>query len=169
MDIIGLIMRHWNAITDTLRAAMTVADVYLPVLLEAEDGIARGNDWAQGFMRGVRARPTSWRPLIEGEAQGGLLLPMMLFAHEHDPDPTLRPGAIPVEKREEFMEMMVASLTKIYRFFEPQRLELAHAMRDNARMPLRRTGPKVGRNDACPCGSGRKYKHCCAASVSGLH
>jgi preprotein translocase subunit SecA len=24
-----------------------------------------------------------------------------------------------------------------------------------------RTGPKVGRNDACPCGSGKKYKHCC--------
>src|SRR5271156_6698303 len=22
---------------------------------------------------------------------------------------------------------------------------------------------KVGRNDACPCGSGRKYKHCCQA------
>ena len=24
-----------------------------------------------------------------------------------------------------------------------------------------RTGPKVGRNDQCPCGSGKKYKHCC--------
>jgi preprotein translocase subunit SecA len=24
-----------------------------------------------------------------------------------------------------------------------------------------RKGPKVGRNDPCPCGSGRKYKHCC--------
>jgi preprotein translocase subunit SecA len=24
-----------------------------------------------------------------------------------------------------------------------------------------RTGPKVGRNDPCPCGSGRKYKQCC--------
>ncbi len=24
-----------------------------------------------------------------------------------------------------------------------------------------RTGPKVGRNDSCPCGSGKKYKHCC--------
>lgn len=23
------------------------------------------------------------------------------------------------------------------------------------------TGPKVGRNDPCPCGSGKKYKHCC--------
>jgi hypothetical protein len=21
--------------------------------------------------------------------------------------------------------------------------------------------PKTGRNDACPCGSGKKYKHCC--------
>lgn len=25
-----------------------------------------------------------------------------------------------------------------------------------------RTGPKVGRNESCPCGSGKKYKHCCA-------
>ena len=24
-----------------------------------------------------------------------------------------------------------------------------------------RTGPKVGRNDTCPCGSGKKYKKCC--------
>ncbi|MBG89153.1 MAG: preprotein translocase subunit SecA [Verrucomicrobiales bacterium] len=27
-------------------------------------------------------------------------------------------------------------------------------------MPVR-TGPKVGRNDKCPCNSGKKYKHCC--------
>jgi len=24
-----------------------------------------------------------------------------------------------------------------------------------------RSGPKVGRNESCPCGSGKKYKHCC--------
>ncbi len=29
-----------------------------------------------------------------------------------------------------------------------------------AAAPLRRTEPKVGRNDPCPCGSGKKYKHC---------
>ena len=28
-----------------------------------------------------------------------------------------------------------------------------------------RTGPKVGRNDPCPCGSGRKYKHCCGKNA----
>jgi preprotein translocase subunit SecA len=27
--------------------------------------------------------------------------------------------------------------------------------------PIRNTGPKVGRNDPCPCGSGKKYKKCC--------
>jgi hypothetical protein len=29
--------------------------------------------------------------------------------------------------------------------------------------PIRRDVPKVGRNDPCPCGSGKKYKKCCGA------
>ena len=28
------------------------------------------------------------------------------------------------------------------------------------RQPVRK-GKKIGRNDPCPCGSGKKYKHCC--------
>jgi uncharacterized protein YecA (UPF0149 family) len=28
---------------------------------------------------------------------------------------------------------------------------------------IRRQTPKVGRNDPCPCGSGKKYKKCCGA------
>ena len=28
---------------------------------------------------------------------------------------------------------------------------------------VRRTEPKIGRNEPCPCGSGKKYKRCCAA------
>lgn len=28
-----------------------------------------------------------------------------------------------------------------------------------------RTGAKVGRNDACPCGSGKKYKKCCGKAA----
>ena len=27
--------------------------------------------------------------------------------------------------------------------------------------PIRNTGPRIGRNDPCPCGSGKKYKACC--------
>jgi preprotein translocase subunit SecA len=29
--------------------------------------------------------------------------------------------------------------------------------------PYRRAEPKIGRNDPCPCGSGRKHKKCCGA------
>ena len=32
------------------------------------------------------------------------------------------------------------------------------------RVQVKRRVPKVGRNDPCPCGSGRKYKHCCGKS-----
>jgi yecA family protein len=39
---------------------------------------------------------------------------------------------------------------------------LEEARRERARTPARRV--RVGRNDPCPCGSGRKYKHCCGKS-----
>jgi len=32
------------------------------------------------------------------------------------------------------------------------------------REPLTRQMPKIGRNDPCPCGSGKKYKKCCGAN-----
>ncbi|MCP4572121.1 MAG: preprotein translocase subunit SecA [bacterium] len=35
---------------------------------------------------------------------------------------------------------------------------------DAAPRPVQRETPKVGRNDPCPCGSGRKYKKCCGAA-----
>ncbi|MDO4869584.1 MAG: SEC-C metal-binding domain-containing protein [Bacillota bacterium] len=30
---------------------------------------------------------------------------------------------------------------------------------------VRRESPKIGRNDPCPCGSGKKYKHCCGRNA----
>jgi preprotein translocase subunit SecA len=32
-------------------------------------------------------------------------------------------------------------------------------------LPVRRSMPKVGRNDPCPCGSGKKYKNCCGRTA----
>jgi len=39
--------------------------------------------------------------------------------------------------------------------------EAAAATEAQAKTKPLRTGPKVGRNDPCPCGSGKKYKNCC--------
>ncbi len=38
-----------------------------------------------------------------------------------------------------------------------------------AHTPHVRKGPKLGRNDPCPCGSGRKHKKCCGASGEAVH
>ncbi|PYQ54990.1 MAG: hypothetical protein DMF78_03700 [Acidobacteria bacterium] len=38
--------------------------------------------------------------------------------------------------------------------------EEAHGGNDAEVQTVRREGKKVGRNDPCPCGSGRKYKKC---------
>ena len=38
-----------------------------------------------------------------------------------------------------------------------------HRGRSPSPGPMRRSGPKAGPNDPCPCGSGRKYKKCCRA------
>lgn len=47
--------------------------------------------------------------------------------------------------------------------FSPEAaLALAHHWRPQETGPAR-AGPKVGRNEPCPCGSGKKYKKCCVA------
>ena len=55
---------------------------------------------------------------------------------------------------------------------EPKREQVMHAEAANAggdvsdkKKPVRKTAAqKIGRNDPCPCGSGKKYKKCCGAS-----
>jgi len=51
-DFLDLIMRHW----DTVAATLQSGDVFLPLPLEDDHGIAHANDWAQGFMRGMELR-----------------------------------------------------------------------------------------------------------------
>jgi preprotein translocase SecA subunit len=46
----------------------------------------------------------------------------------------------------------------------PQRMVLSHGgenVEAGRPGPVKRHGEKVGRNDPCPCGSGKKYKRCC--------
>ncbi|AMV00978.1 MULTISPECIES: YecA family protein [Xanthomonas] len=161
-EIFGLVMRHWNTIASELLRTLEKDDVYLPVLLEDADGVVHGNDWARGFMRGIQLRPNSWQGLIDSDEFGGSMLPIMILTYEHDPDPAMRPPEIAPDKRDELLQTMIAELTRIYRYFALRR-------QSATQVPLRRQVPKVGRNDPCPCGSGRKYKHCCAASAPMFH
>ncbi len=44
---------------------------------------------------------------------------------------------------------------------EQQQAAIAGTEVDQKLEPIRNLEPKVGRNDPCPCGSGKKYKQCC--------
>lgn len=39
---------------------------------------------------------------------------------------------------------------------------------DRQLKPYKREKPKVGRNEKCPCGSGKKYKKCCGKSIKSI-
>ena len=45
-----------------------------------------------------------------------------------------------------------------------QAVDVAEFMRQMRTKPVVRDYKKIGRNDPCPCGSGKKYKNCCLNS-----
>ena len=156
-EFLHLIMRHWNTVAGTLNSG----EPFLPFLLEDDAGVTRANEWAQGFARGMKLRSEDWADLLDDEEHGGLLVPILALAHEHDPDPAMRPYKDPMdlERREQLIVGVAASVSAIYRYFAARRRVSSRAEREVA--THRRAGPKVGRNDPCPCGSGKKFKKCC--------
>lgn len=157
----SVLMSHWNHIARTLQDN----EIYLPILLEDSNGVALGNDWANGFVRGMDFHPVDWVELLDDEAHGGAMVPILALAHEHDPDPKMRPYKEPIdeERRELLLAGLAAGTTKIYKYFAPHRKMEARAKASEK--TYRREGPKIGRNSPCPCGSGKKYKQCCGKST----
>ena len=155
-NILALLMRHWNDIAATL----SKDDLYRPILLEDENGVPQGNDWARGFMRGVKMCH-GWADLIADEEHGGCMVPVLMLYHEHDPDPEMRPEPIGAEQREKLIAHMAAGLVGAYGYFRE------HGRPDlGTRAPEPRVKNKIGRNDPCPCGSGKKYKRCCGGAIN---
>ena len=156
-EILGLILRHWNGIAETLNKG----DVHCPFLLEDENGLAPANEWAHGFMLGVTMRSQGWAEALDDTVDGGWLLPAMILDHEHDEDPELRSPPISPEQRSDLIAHMAAGIVLAYRHFRPQRERPPMSPRTSTQ----RSPAKAGRNDPCPCGSGKKYKRCCGGPL----
>jgi uncharacterized protein len=99
-------------------------------------------------------------PLLFQDEHGGPLIPIMILAHEHDPDPEMRPykDNIDAGLREKLILGISGAVTAIYRYFAPQRRSMAAGLGAEG-TANRRAKLKIGRNDPCRCGSGKKYKH----------
>jgi len=93
-------------------------------------------DFCSGYLRGARMHET-WR---DDETATRKLLPFAALAKEADAE------AWTTTQRER-LGSYVAEL----RVYWQSKRQVVH------------TTPKVGRNDPCPCGSGKKHKKCCLA------
>ncbi len=149
-----------------------------PVLLlyprdDDENGPSDYAPWCQAYLAGVDAAEDDWFEFlgeVEGEEESEeireeisfldeRLFPLMVLtgeaeaaAIEHGEE--WPQGEERAQIENECEEELALAVTDIYRFWLARRgIQTIH-----------REQPKVGRNDPCPCGSGKKFKQCCAAN-----
>lgn len=159
--ILDLILRHMNGIVESLRHD---ADAHVPIfdtLVYEEDPreYVDGEMWAHGFMTGVALCRKDWQPFFDDPKNVETLRPIHLLGSDDIESEEMALVDTP-EQREGIGKQIPASLASIYRYWLPSRqAEVEHMIPAT----IRREQPKVGRNDPCPCGSGKKFKKCCGA------
>jgi uncharacterized protein len=157
--MLGLILRHMNDIIWQLREA---PDEYEPIVLEGEqeDGevVSIIDEWCIGFMEGVHVDEAAWASLFESAEEQAFLLPIILYGTESGRK-QLESRPELAARQEQLADSLADCVLAIQDYWLPQR---------RAAMTVRREQEKTGRNDPCPCGSGRKFKKCCG-DASRLH
>ena len=67
--------------------------------------------------------------------------------------------------REETVRMVLTVPVRVQRPPQREQVMKPDAPNAGAQTPYKNKGEKIGRNDPCPCGSGKKYKQCCGRNV----
>jgi uncharacterized protein len=174
-SLLRLIDRH----RESVAMMLFEGEGFAPILAYDDDGRAWGNAWAIGFARGMSLRPDAWSALEDDDDYADALEPVMrLLADaqrsmeddDDEPDEDVEDDyddegtdyePIADSEREAVIHQMLDGMQDVYDFFRDAR--------ERALSPatVRRDQPKVGRNDPCTCGSGRKFKSCCGAEKAG--
>ena len=169
--MLELIMRHYN---DELSAISN--DKFAPLFytLAQPDGseFFDAEGWCEGFMLGITVFGDPWQEVLENHPE--LIAPMVLLGTEQGWE-MLEQSGNNKQATQDAYEAIAGAVALLYDHFQEQREE-------NARVRLSRPGRhpsgllveaismsvKVGRNEECPCGSGKKFKKCCGAAPT-LH
>jgi uncharacterized protein len=111
-QFMGLIVRHWNRVNSMLSSEGT----YFPPLQSDMHGAMQGNDWAHGFVTGMKLRRHLWGEFSQSEECAALLAPIMFLAYEDHPDPELRPLTKPLdpEQRADLIARAAAAVVKLH-------------------------------------------------------
>jgi uncharacterized protein len=125
--------------------------------------------WCQGYLRGYMLTEEFWQEAFDFLAEEGLadtqdnhLGMLTLMVTMADWQVALADAEDPEKLAKGFVEAFdaindgVKITYQLALLLEENRLQA-----EQERQPVVRSAPKIGRNDPCPCGSGKKYKKCC--------
>ncbi len=155
--ITSLIARFMNEVVMTFEVA---PKEFEPLFCEHEwEGklLIDGEAWAWGFWEGINLRAEAWEPIWHSNL-AVLMRPIYLLGAEEIEEEEMVLADDPV-KRHKLAVEVESAIPAIHRYWLP--------LRKSAVTTVQREAPKVGRNDDCPCGSGKKFKKCCGAESSG--
>lgn len=149
-SILDLIMGRYNDMIRELDQGR-----YRPVYHVDRDHTALWEIWVEGFWQAMRLRPQAWTLLARNEDPD---LQRTLFLLGRLTELAKQPDNFAAMEIDDDLENLAPDLI-------PTLVESLHQARLARANPFaasaNQNAPKVGRNDPCPCGSGKKFKKCC--------
>lgn len=161
--ITDLIFRHMNGIIWSLQNNPDAFQPEFDISDYPDDSheYIEGEMWAYGYMKGINLQRQNWNVFFDEPNSQEVLRPIYLLGAD-DITPEEEELIRDPSQREELSKKISASVAWIYRFCQPYRQAVAERM---IATTFQREHPKVGRNDPCPCGSGKKFKKCCGVAT----
>jgi uncharacterized protein len=155
--IVSLVMRLYSGVLD---AFATHPESFDPVFRAGAQYGA--GEWCEGFLLGFMFETGSWSTLLL--AQPTWFAPFMRLGVGEGRDASDKAGDAQM-----WVDAIEPALRQIHSFWLARRpfgpSGAAYPVRETS-TPLVRAAPKIGRNDPCPCGSGKKFKKCCGAGAT---
>ena len=156
-EAIRLVRRYYNELATTLGEP----GGWEPFCYAAAEGDALdvGEEWIEGFAQGLELWPGDWDAGVPTDAVQAVrhVIEMIMAPWADDATGQTDDDDDPSQP----MELAAAGIGEILALWR----NLGHAPVGllTVEPPMAPTPARAGRNDACPCGSGKKYKKCCGA------
>lgn len=158
--VLGLLMEHYN---DVARTLIERPDRYSPLFaVDKRYGDILWELWIEGFEKAVNLRPASWQKFLNTDVNTATAMRgMQTLIDIVCGDPNM-----PRMEHDTLIDTAPDDIARWVVALNDWRLANYRPMQgtDPILHPSFTSANKVGRNDPCPCGSGKKYKKCC-----GIH
>jgi uncharacterized protein len=145
---VQLMTKHWNAI-----AARRMASAEHQPIIDPFPAAMPGEEWADGFAAAIQMQGHAWDRMFDDRRADQVVMPILALCGDV-PDEVR--AELTTERRQGILDQLPATLQVIAAFWRQPDQGFPR------REPLR--SAKVGRNEPCPCGSGKKFKKCCGAT-----